>query len=86
LNLAPVGRTEPSAKKRADETENVLKKHNGQLVTEVNRNNHAQINELSQKISYVQQEIENFSREYAELRITSARQFGLQKNVRRRQV
>jgi ATP-binding cassette subfamily F protein 3 len=39
-------------------SETVLKKYNEQLETEVNRNNLAQINELSKKIGEVKQEIE----------------------------
>jgi hypothetical protein len=45
-------------------SETVLKKYNEQLETEVNRNNLAQINELSKKIGEVKQEIEALYREY----------------------
>ena len=47
-------------------SENSLKKYNEQLVIEANRNNLAQLNELSKKISQVKQEIEDLYREYAE--------------------
>ena len=47
-------------------SENALKKYNEQLVIEANRNNLAQINELSKKISQVKLEIEDLYREYAE--------------------
>jgi ATP-binding cassette subfamily F protein 3 len=46
-------------------SENVLKNYNEQLEIEANRNNLNQINELSQKISRVKQEIEDLYREYA---------------------
>ncbi|MGH7824956.1 MAG: ATP-binding cassette domain-containing protein, partial [Candidatus Binatia bacterium] len=46
-------------------TENALKKYNEQLVIEANRNNLAQINDLSKKINQVKQEIEDLYREYA---------------------
>jgi ATP-binding cassette subfamily F protein 3 len=46
-------------------SENALKKYNQQLETEANRNNLAQINELSKKISQVKQEIDDLYREYA---------------------
>jgi len=46
-------------------SENALKKYNEQLEIEANRNNLAQINELSKKISQVKQEIEDLYREYA---------------------
>jgi ATP-binding cassette subfamily F protein 3 len=45
--------------------ENALKKYNEQLVIEANRNNLAQINELSKKISQVRQEIEDLYSQYA---------------------
>jgi ATP-binding cassette, subfamily F, member 3 len=47
-------------------SENALKKYNEQLVIEANRNNLAQINELSKKISRVKQEIEGLYNQYAE--------------------
>jgi ATP-binding cassette subfamily F protein 3 len=47
-------------------SENALKKYNEQLVIEANRNNLAQINELSKKISRVKQEIEGLYSQYAE--------------------
>jgi ATP-binding cassette subfamily F protein 3 len=46
-------------------SENALKQYNQQLVIEANRNNLAQINELSKKIGRVKQEIEDLYREYA---------------------
>ncbi len=46
-------------------SENALKKYNEQLVIEGNRNNLAQLNELSKKIGQVKEEIENLYREYA---------------------
>jgi ATP-binding cassette, subfamily F, member 3 len=46
-------------------SENALKKYNEQLVIEANRNNLAQMNDLSKKIGQVRQEIENLYREYA---------------------
>jgi ATP-binding cassette subfamily F protein 3 len=51
---------------RIMKSENALKKYNEQLEIEANRNNLAQITELSRKISRVKQEIENLYREYAE--------------------
>ena len=45
-------------------SENALKKYNEQLEIEANRNNLAQINELSKKISRVKQEIEDLYRQY----------------------
>ena len=47
-------------------SENALKEHNEQLEIEANRNNLAQINELSKKISQVKQEIEDLYSQYAE--------------------
>jgi ATP-binding cassette subfamily F protein 3 len=46
-------------------SENALKDYNEQLEIEANRNNLAQINELSKKISRVKQDIEALYREYA---------------------
>ena len=46
-------------------SENSLKKYNEQLVIEANRNNLAQLNELSMKISQVKQDIEDLYSEYA---------------------
>jgi ATP-binding cassette subfamily F protein 3 len=46
-------------------SENEFKKYNEQLVIEANRNNLAQINDLSKKISQVKQEIDDLYREYA---------------------
>ena len=46
-------------------TENTLKQYNEQLEIEANRNNLAQLNELSKKISRVKQQIEDLYREYA---------------------
>ena len=46
-------------------SENSLKKYNEQLVIEANRNNLAQLNELSKKISQVKQDIEDLYSEYA---------------------
>ncbi|HSK30286.1 MAG TPA: ABC-F family ATP-binding cassette domain-containing protein [Candidatus Limnocylindria bacterium] len=46
-------------------SENALKQYNEQLEIEANRNNLAQITELSKKISQVKQEIEDLYREYA---------------------
>jgi ATP-binding cassette subfamily F protein 3 len=46
-------------------SENEFKKYNEQLVIEANRNNLAQINDLSKKISQVKQEIEDLYREYS---------------------
>jgi ATP-binding cassette subfamily F protein 3 len=45
--------------------EHALKKYHEQLEIEANRNNLAQINELSMKISLTKQEIEDLYREYA---------------------
>jgi len=45
-------------------SENALKKYNEQLVIEGNRNNLAQLNELSKKIGQVKEEIEDLYREY----------------------
>ena len=50
---------------RIMKSENALKKYNAQLMIEANRNNLAQINDLSKKISEVKQEIEDLYREYA---------------------
>jgi ATP-binding cassette subfamily F protein 3 len=47
-------------------SENALKKYNEQLVIEANRNDLAQISELSKKISRVKQEIEDLYSQYAE--------------------
>ena len=46
-------------------SETALKKYNEQLEIEANRNNLAQINEPSKKISHVNQEIEDLYRECA---------------------
>jgi ATP-binding cassette subfamily F protein 3 len=46
-------------------SENALKQYNQQLVIEANRNNLAQINELSKEIGRVKQEIEDLYRAYA---------------------
>jgi ATP-binding cassette subfamily F protein 3 len=46
-------------------SENALKKYNEQLVIEANRNNLAQINDLSKKISQVKKEVEDLYREYS---------------------
>jgi ATP-binding cassette subfamily F protein 3 len=46
-------------------SEDELKKYTEQLEIEANRNNLAQINEVSKKISQVRQEIEDLYREYA---------------------
>jgi ATP-binding cassette subfamily F protein 3 len=46
-------------------SESVLRKYHEQLEIEANRNNLAQITELSKKISQVKQEIEDLYREYA---------------------
>jgi ATP-binding cassette, subfamily F, member 3 len=46
--------------------ENVLKQYNEQLEIEANRNNLAQINELSKKIARVKQDIEDLYREYGD--------------------
>jgi ATP-binding cassette subfamily F protein 3 len=46
-------------------SESALQKYNEQLEIEANRNNLAQITELSQKISRVKQEIDDLYREYA---------------------
>ena len=45
-------------------SEKSLKKYNEQLVIEANRNNLAQLNELSKKICQVKEEIEDLYREY----------------------
>jgi ATP-binding cassette, subfamily F, member 3 len=45
--------------------ENALEQYNDQLVIEANRNNFAQMNQLSTKITAVKREIENLYREYA---------------------
>ena len=47
-------------------SENALKQYNEQLEIEANRNNLAQINELSKKISRVKQEIEDLYRQYGD--------------------
>jgi hypothetical protein len=47
-------------------SENALKQYNEQLEIEANRNNLAQINELSKKISRVKQEIEDLYSEYGD--------------------
>jgi ATP-binding cassette subfamily F protein 3 len=47
-------------------TENALKEYTEQLEIEASRNNFAQINELSNKISQIKQEIEDLYREYAD--------------------
>jgi ATP-binding cassette subfamily F protein 3 len=47
-------------------SENALKQYNEQLEHEANRNNLAQLTELSAKISRVKQEIEDLYREYAD--------------------
>jgi ATP-binding cassette, subfamily F, member 3 len=47
-------------------SENALKQYNEQLEIEAHRNNFAQINELSKKITQVKQEIEDLYREYGE--------------------
>ncbi|HSF58125.1 MAG TPA: ABC-F family ATP-binding cassette domain-containing protein [Candidatus Binatia bacterium] len=47
-------------------SENALKHYNEQLEIEANRNNLAQIKELSKKISQVKQEIEDLYREYGD--------------------
>ena len=46
--------------------ENALKQYNEQLEIEANRNNLAQINELSKKIARVKQEIEDLYRQYGD--------------------
>jgi ATP-binding cassette subfamily F protein 3 len=46
-------------------SENVLKEYHEQLAIEANRNNVAQINDLSKKISEIKQEVDNLYREYA---------------------
>ena len=51
---------------RIMKSENALKKYNDQLEIEANRNNLAQLNELSKKISQVKQEIEDLYREYGD--------------------
>ena len=47
-------------------SENALRQYNEQLEIAGNRNNLAQINELSKKISRVKQEIEDLYREYGD--------------------
>ena len=47
-------------------SENALKQYNDQLEIEANRNNLAQINELSKKISRVKQEIEDLYHQYGD--------------------
>ena len=47
-------------------SENVLKEYHEQLAVEANRNNLAQMNDLSKKISQIKQEVDNLYREYAE--------------------
>ena len=47
-------------------SENALRQYNEQLEIEANRNNLAQINELSKKISRVKQEIEDLYRQYGD--------------------
>jgi ATP-binding cassette, subfamily F, member 3 len=46
-------------------SENALKDYHEQLVIEANRNNVAQMNDLSRKISQIKQEVDNLYREYA---------------------
>jgi len=46
-------------------SETAFKNYNEQLDVEANRNNLAQINELSKKINQVKQEIEDLYRDYA---------------------
>ncbi|HEX6175833.1 MAG TPA: hypothetical protein VF089_17615, partial [Candidatus Binatia bacterium] len=46
-------------------SENALKEYHEQLVIEANRNNLAQMNHLSEKISQIKQEVDNLYREYA---------------------
>jgi ATP-binding cassette subfamily F protein 3 len=47
-------------------SESALKEYHEQLVVEANRNNLAQMNDLSKKISQIKQEVDNLYREYAE--------------------
>ena len=47
------------------ENENALKDYHEQLVIEANRNNVAQMNDLSKKISQIKQAVDNLYREYA---------------------
>jgi ATP-binding cassette subfamily F protein 3 len=51
---------------RIMESESALKRYNEQLEIEAQRNNLAQINELSKKITQVKQEIEDLYREYSD--------------------
>ena len=46
-------------------SENALKEYHEQLLTEANRNNLARMNDLSEKISQIKQEVDNLYREYA---------------------
>jgi ATP-binding cassette subfamily F protein 3 len=46
-------------------SENALKEYHEQLLTEASRNNLAQMNDLSKKISQIKQEVDNLYREYA---------------------
>jgi ATP-binding cassette subfamily F protein 3 len=46
-------------------SENALKEYHEQLAIEANRNNLAQMNQLSKKISQIKQEVDNLYREYA---------------------
>ena len=46
-------------------SENALKEYHEQLAIEANRNNLAQMNDLSKKISQIKQEVDNLYREYA---------------------
>jgi ATP-binding cassette, subfamily F, member 3 len=46
-------------------SEKALKEYHEQLLTEANRNNLAQMNDLSKKISQIKQEVDNLYREYA---------------------
>jgi ATP-binding cassette subfamily F protein 3 len=46
-------------------SENVLKEYHEQLAIEANRNNLAQMTDLSKKISQIKQEVDNLYREYA---------------------
>ena len=50
---------------RIIKNENALKQYHEQLAIEANRQDFVQMNDLSQKISLVKQEIENLYREYA---------------------
>jgi ATP-binding cassette subfamily F protein 3 len=47
-------------------SENVLKEYHEQLAIEANRNNLAQMTDLSKKISQIKQEVDNLYRQYAE--------------------